>query len=139
MLLLQHCIIVLIMHRISEAGGAVTQQIHLQRRRMARHRTFLAPYAHFALTKSIFVLPASQNWELLMLATLQWNVNGTTAFDFVDHILVRVPWGRENAHIRQHAHTLVSVCCTGRSQTHTLTLESMKINRNIRERAMARY
>lgn len=47
------------------------------------------------------------------MATLQWNLSGTTGYDFVDHILERVPWGRENLHIRQHALTLVSVCQTG--------------------------
>lgn len=49
------------------------------------------------------------------MATLQWNLSGTTGYDFVDHILERVPWGRENLHIRQHALTLVSVCQTGKN------------------------
>ncbi|XP_055682743.1 G1/S-specific cyclin-D2-like [Lutzomyia longipalpis] len=53
-----------------------------------------------------------RNWELLVLASLQWNLSAITGFDYIDHILQRVPWGSENPHIRTHAHTLVSVCLT---------------------------
>ncbi|GAB0097317.1 Cyclin [Sergentomyia squamirostris] len=53
-----------------------------------------------------------RSWELLLLASLQWNLNAITGFDYIDHILQRVPWGSENPHIRTHAHTLVSVCLT---------------------------
>lgn len=99
-----------------------TQQIHLHSLCLARfalgplHQNivlYIIPHMFKQYLYLSLFISHTQNWELLMLATLQWNVNGTTAFDFVDHILVRVPWGRENAHIRQHAHTLVSVCCTG--------------------------
>lgn len=60
-------------------------------------------------------IPFLQSWELLLLASLQWNVSAITGFDYVDHILRRVPWGTENPHIRTHAHTLVSVCLTGKN------------------------
>jgi hypothetical protein len=65
-----------------------------------------------------------QNWELLVLSKLEWNISAITGFDYIDHILERVPWGAENPHIRQHAHTLVSVCCTGKFEfeTHQLTM-----------------
>ncbi|XP_063709905.1 G1/S-specific cyclin-D2-like [Culicoides brevitarsis] len=53
-----------------------------------------------------------RSWELLVVSTLQWNLSAVTGFDYIDHILERVPWGAENAHIRQHALTLVSVCYT---------------------------
>lgn len=61
-----------------------------------------------------FLRPFFQSWELLLLASLQWNLSAITGFDYVDHILRRVPWGCENPHIRTHAHTLVSVCLTGK-------------------------
>lgn len=56
-----------------------------------------------------------QSWELVVVSTLQWNLSAVTGFDYIDVILDQVAWGSENAHIRQHAHTLVSVCNTGKS------------------------
>lgn len=56
-----------------------------------------------------------QNWEMLILSKLQWDVCGITGFDFVDHILERCSWGNDTPLIRRHAHTLVSICYTGKS------------------------
>ncbi|XP_059617725.1 G1/S-specific cyclin-D2-like [Phlebotomus argentipes] len=67
----------------------------------------LCAYTDFTVTPEQI-----RSWELLVLATLQWNISAITGFDYIDHILQRVSWGSENPHIRTHAHTLVSVCLT---------------------------
>jgi len=53
-----------------------------------------------------------------VLSKLEWNVTAVTGFDFVDHVLARVPWAADNPLIRRHAHTLVALCYTGEYQ-HT--------------------
>ncbi|KAK6625766.1 hypothetical protein RUM43_006065 [Polyplax serrata] len=58
------------------------------------------------------------DWELLILSKLQWNIAAVTGFDYIDHILDRVPWGMENPLIRRHASTLVGICYTGRNLTY---------------------
>ncbi|XP_026475933.1 G1/S-specific cyclin-D1-like [Ctenocephalides felis] len=50
--------------------------------------------------------------EVLILTKLNWNSNTITGFDFVDHLIERMPWGHESRLTKRHAHTLVSVCCT---------------------------
>ena len=79
-----------------------------------------------------------QVWEMLLLAKLQWDVSGVTAFDFVDHLMERLPLCRSAAAlkdvtnkqqsrlllltsapsastlVRGHALTYVSLCCTGK-------------------------
>lgn len=58
--------------------------------------------------------PWFQNWELLVLSKLQWNIASITGYDFVDQILERCTWGNDTQLIRRHAHTLVSICYTGK-------------------------
>lgn len=64
-----------------------------------------------SLSSSFFRL---QNWELLLISKLEWNINAVTAYDYVDHILERVKWGSDDARLREHAHTLIHVCNTGK-------------------------
>ncbi|KFB49792.1 AGAP012299-PA-like protein [Anopheles sinensis] len=54
------------------------------------------------------------NWELLLISKLEWNINAVTAYDYVDHILERAKWGSDDARLREHAHTLIHVCNTGK-------------------------
>ncbi|GBP77819.1 hypothetical protein EVAR_51865_1 [Eumeta japonica] len=53
-----------------------------------------------------------QQWEIILLQRLNWHLSSVTAFDFVDPLLARIPWGRANPLIRTHALTLLSVCYT---------------------------
>lgn len=51
---------------------------------------------------------------MLLLSKLGWDVSGVTAFDFVDHLMERLPsTTSSNAILRAHALTHVSLCCTG--------------------------
>ena len=61
----------------------------------------------------VFIYFGFQNWEMLVLSKLKWNVTAITGFDYVDHVLERVDWSKENPLIRRHAHTLVGLCYTG--------------------------
>ncbi|XP_022119983.2 G1/S-specific cyclin-D2-like [Pieris rapae] len=59
------------------------------------------------------ILPQEvRQWELMLVQRLNWQLSIATAFDFVDPILARVPWGRTNPLVRIHAITLSSVCYT---------------------------
>ena len=60
-----------------------------------------------------------QVWEMLLLARLEWDVSGVTAFDFVDQLMERLAVCRGHTRtdvrrtVRGHALTYVSLCCTG--------------------------
>lgn len=49
-----------------------------------------------------------------MISKLEWNITAVTAFDYVDQILERVNWGSDDSRLREHAHTLIHVCSTGK-------------------------
>ncbi|XP_034825429.1 G1/S-specific cyclin-D2-like [Maniola hyperantus] len=53
-----------------------------------------------------------RQWEVMLLQRLNWQLSIATAFDFVEPLLARVPWGRSNPLVRIHALTLTSVCYT---------------------------
>ena len=79
---------------------------------------------------------------MLVLAKLQWDVSGVTAFDFVDQLMERLPLcklgkmtsppvtsspladvtkpcsstAHNNTLVRGHALTYVSLCCTGNNR-----------------------
>ncbi|CAH0721700.1 unnamed protein product, partial [Brenthis ino] len=53
-----------------------------------------------------------RQWEVMLLQRLNWQLSIATAFDFVEPLLARVPWGRSNPLVRTHALTLTSVCYT---------------------------
>ena len=41
-----------------------------------------------------------QVWEMLLLAKLQWDVSGVTAFDFVDHLMQKLPLCRRRTAVQ---------------------------------------
>ncbi|XP_038213066.1 G1/S-specific cyclin-D2-like [Zerene cesonia] len=53
-----------------------------------------------------------RQWEMMLVQRMNWQLSIATAFDFVEPMLARVPWGRGNPLIRTHALTLTSVCYT---------------------------
>ncbi|CAK1551814.1 unnamed protein product [Leptosia nina] len=59
------------------------------------------------------VLPHEvRQWEMMLVQRLNWQLSIATAFDFVEPLLAREPWGRLNPLVRTHALTLTSVCYT---------------------------
>nr|XP_032512100.1 G1/S-specific cyclin-D2-like [Danaus plexippus plexippus] len=56
-----------------------------------------------------------RQWEVMLLQRLNWQLSVATAFDFVEPLLARTPWGRTNPLVRTHALTLTSVCYTDQS------------------------
>ncbi|XP_054719496.1 G1/S-specific cyclin-D2-like [Uloborus diversus] len=52
------------------------------------------------------------SWELLVLNTLKWDLSAITPFDFVDHILRRLPIVRGVDLVKRHTHTFIGLCTT---------------------------
>ncbi|KAG0712527.1 G1/S-specific cyclin-D1 [Chionoecetes opilio] len=53
------------------------------------------------------------SWELLLVSKLGWDLAPITAFDFVDHLLCRVPFiGCDPAIARKHATTFLALAVT---------------------------
>ena len=70
------------------------------------------------LNALFLVLVAEQDWELVVLQALKWDVAGVTAADFVDVILgqlslLNVDASRRQARVRQHALTFIVLCALG--------------------------
>ncbi|XP_054267588.1 G1/S-specific cyclin-D2-like [Macrosteles quadrilineatus] len=52
-------------------------------------------------------------WEVLVLAKLKWEISAVTAYDFVSHILARVPLDLQSCEchmVRRHAQTFIALC-----------------------------
>jgi len=55
-----------------------------------------------------------QEWELVVLQVLRYDICAITPHDFVDLLLCRLPIGRDlAATVRQHTQTFVALCATG--------------------------
>lgn len=58
-----------------------------------------------------------QEWELVVLGKLKWNLAAVTPHDFIEPILRRLPQDNEKLPlIRKHAQTFIALCATGRSR-----------------------
>lgn len=56
----------------------------------------------------------SQEWELVVLGKLKWNLAAVTPHDFIEHILRKLPQQKEKLSlIRKHAQTFIALCATG--------------------------
>ena len=57
-----------------------------------------------------------QEWELVVLGKLKWNLAAVTPHDFIEHILRKLPQpGEKLSLIRKHAQTFIALCATGRN------------------------
>lgn len=71
-------------------------------------------------------LPPLQEWELVVLGKLKWNLAAVTPNDFIEHIVRRLPLPEDKlALIRKHVQTFIALCATGRTQ---LKLMSHRFN-----------
>lgn len=60
-------------------------------------------------------VPPLQEWELVVLGKLKWNLAAVTPYDFIEHILRKVPLPKDKLLlIRKHAQTFIALCATGR-------------------------
>lgn len=58
-----------------------------------------------------------QEWELVVLGKLKWNLAAVTPNDFIEHIMRRLPLPEDKLTlIRKHVQTFIALCATGRTQ-----------------------
>ena len=71
---------------------------------------------HFHFLYRIVFFPL-QNWEILILNKLRWDLNAVTPNDFLEQIFcrLRLPHQIDITMVRKHAQTYVSLCCIGKS------------------------
>ncbi|NXF32864.1 CCND2 protein, partial [Nyctibius bracteatus] len=61
---------------------------------------------------SLLCLPL-QEWELVVLGKLKWNLAAVTPHDFIEHILRKLPLPKDKLLlIRKHAQTFIALCAT---------------------------
>ena len=68
---------------------------------------------YFSSISSLIYLHFIQQWEMLVVAKLNWDLNLVTAVDFVDVLLGRLGIMRDSV-LRRHAVTFVSIAVTGK-------------------------
>ncbi|KAF1530836.1 G1/S-specific cyclin-D2, partial [Eudyptes sclateri] len=57
--------------------------------------------------------PPLQEWELVVLGKLKWNLAAVTPHDFIEHILRKLPLPKDKLLlIRKHAQTFIALCAT---------------------------
>lgn len=55
-----------------------------------------------------------QEWELVVLGKLKWNMASVIPNDFIEHILRRLPLPKDKlAMVRKHTQTFIALCATG--------------------------
>lgn len=54
-----------------------------------------------------------QDWEILVLGKLKWDLSAVTPYDFLEQIFCRLSLPNASV-IRKHAATFIALCCTGR-------------------------
>ncbi|RWS17277.1 G1/S-specific cyclin-D2-like protein, partial [Dinothrombium tinctorium] len=56
-------------------------------------------------------------WELFVLSRLKWDISSVVATDFVDHLLLRLSFSKDQLinTIRRHTSTFIALCSTGKN------------------------
>ncbi|XP_067357664.1 G1/S-specific cyclin-D2a isoform X4 [Channa argus] len=61
----------------------------------------------------ILVIYTCEEWELVVLGKLKWNLAAVTPNDFIEHIVRRLPLPEDKlALIRKHVQTFIALCAT---------------------------
>lgn len=58
-----------------------------------------------------------QQWELIVLNKLKWNISSVTPLDFLEHLLVRLPINKQHtdvSKIKKHAQAFISLAARGK-------------------------
>lgn len=64
---------------------------------------------------SLFLL--LQQWELIVLSKLKWNISSVTPLDFLEHLLIRLPISNRHTDInkiKKHAQAFISLAARGK-------------------------
>ena len=64
----------------------------------------------------IAIILTFQDWELLVLSRLKWDLSAITPNDFLEQILSRLHMDAERARVmKRHAQTFIALCATGKN------------------------
>lgn len=66
---------------------------------------------------SKFFYISLQQWELIVLNKLKWNISSVTPLDFLEHLLVRLPINKQHtdvSQIKKHAQAFISLAARGK-------------------------
>ena len=68
----------------------------------------------FAWCSLLYCMDWWQEWEMLVLQVLRYDICAITPHDFVDLLLSRLPISRQHSDtVRQHTQTFIALCATG--------------------------
>lgn len=70
-------------------------------------------FPSFKLTHFLFLPFILQDWEILVLGKLKWDLSAVTPYDFLEQIFSRLSLPNVSV-IRKHAATFIALCCTGK-------------------------
>lgn len=85
------------------------------------------PFPSSATDPTLFL--SLQDWEVLVLGKLKWDLAAVIAHDFLALILHRLSLPRDRqALVKKHAQTFLALCATGK-ESHTHMCQAREIRR----------
>lgn len=84
---------------------------------LTKSSSFFCLEAVFVLIffKIFFSFCVFQDWELVVLGKLKWNMASVIPNDFIEHIIRRLPLPKDKlAMVRKHTLTFIALCATGK-------------------------
>lgn len=88
-----------------------------------RHfRTSIRKISIFLFNSLYFIF--LQQWELIVLNKLKWNISSVTPLDFLEHLLVRLPINKQHtdvSKIKKHAQAFISLAARGKFEKSPIT------------------
>ncbi len=84
--------------------------------------SFCLILSYLSLYSTLSLSAPLQEWELVVLGKLKWNLAAVTPNDFIEHIVRRLPLPEDKlALIRKHVQTFIALCATGRTQPELMS------------------
>lgn len=85
---------------------------------------FLYIFAFLLIVSFLSHFISMQQWELIVLSKLKWNISSVTPLDFLEHLLVRLPISSQHtdiSKIKKHAQAFISLAARGEFVFYILT------------------
>lgn len=85
------------------------------------------------ITYLFFLFVCFQQWELIVLSKLKWNISSVTPLDFLEHLLIRLPISNRHtdiSKIKKHAQAFISLAARGKLLHQYITTLWLDIRRN---------
>lgn len=97
-----------------ESGEMLLSHFLGRKKKKRRRRGSDEGFSRSEINDRLILSFCFQDWELVVLGKLKWNIASVTPNDFVEHIIRRLPLPKDKlGMVRKHTQTFVALCATG--------------------------